>query len=412
MSVAFRFLHVSDLHLGEPIVGVREPNEALREQLLSAPYAAAETAFDVAVREQVDFVLLTGNALDLHQPSPKPLSFLQKQFRRLKTEGIEVYWCSGATDPLERWPRALELPESVTTFATPGIEVVKIQNDKGALCTLLAAGNAPSVGGEDQPTIRAIDFRAISDTGFVIGAVHGRIDLDTLDELPCHYWALGGRSQRKAVSKGNRLAVYAGTCQSRSSRHLGACGANLVSVDPNRSLHSKEVACDRLRFLRQTLDADSGKIERLKELFSERMLQLASDEEQLWTVVDWTVTTESSGPGGFPTESQQQALIGWMRKEFAGRNSGVWCNRIDVQVRADRIAKGVLEEDSILGDFLRSLPEWEQDTTRELDLSGFRRLSTELQGAGIAERLDAFDRAELLGRVRRAGIELLGGSGG
>ena len=54
MSVAFRFLHLSDLLLGEPISGVREPSDALREQLLAAPYAAAEAAFDAAVREQVD----------------------------------------------------------------------------------------------------------------------------------------------------------------------------------------------------------------------------------------------------------------------------------------------------------------------------------------------------------------------
>lgn len=410
MSVAFRFLHVSDLQLGEPISGVREPSDSLREQLLAAPYAAAEAAFDTAVREQVDFVLLTGNALDLHQPSPKPMSFLLRQFKRLMTEGIEVYWSSGVLDPLERWPRALELPENVTVFATAGIEVVKIQNSKGALCTLLASGYSGHSTAPGQPNIRPIDFRAISDTGFVIGATHGLIDLDTVDELPCHYWALGGQNERKAVSKGNRLAVYAGTCQSRSPRMTGACGANLVTVDPNRSLHSKEVACDRLRFSRQSLEADSGKLDRLKELFSERMLQLVGESENLWTVVDWTLGTDSNGPGGFPTESQQQALVGWMRKEFSGRNSGVWCNSIQLQVVPERIPKNVLEEDSILGDFLRSLPEWESDEDRKLDLSGYRRLSAELQGAGWHERLDEFDRAELLTRVRRLGIELLGGT--
>ena len=404
MSVAFRFLHISDLRLGEPIQGVRQPSDPLKQALLAAPYQAADAAFDTAVREQVDFVLLTGNVLDLHQPSPKPLSYLQRQFKRLMTEGIEVYWCSGSLDPLERWPRSLELPQSVTTFATPGVEVVKIQNDKGSLCSLLAAGYSAT-----QDSLRPVDFRAVSDTGFVLGATHGRIDLDSLDELPCHYWALGGQETRKAVAKGNRLAVYPGTCQSRSPQLTGACGANFVSVDPNRSLHSKEIACDQLRFARLNLDADGSRLDKLKDAFGERMLELAAEHEDRWVVVHWTLNCPENGPGQFPSAAQQQTLIQWMRKEFAGRSAGVWCNDLQVQIQSDRIGRPILEEDSVLCDFLRSLPEWEEDTERRLDLADYQRLTAELQAAGWDEKLAQYDRAELLGRVRRLGIELLGG---
>lgn len=406
MSVAFRFLHLSDLKLGEPISGVRQPTDSLKQSLLSAPYSAAETAFDTAVREQVDFVLLTGNVLDLQQPSPKPLSFLQKQFKRLLTEGIEVYWCSGALDPLERWPRSLELPQNVTVFATAGVEAAKIQNDKGSLCSLLASGHSPT-----HDTLRPVDFRAISDTGFVIGAAHGRIDLDAIDELPCHYWALGGQDLRKAVAKGNRLAVYSGTPQARSPQQTGACGANFVSVDPNRSIHSKEIACDQLRFTRMTIDADGSRLDKLKETLGERMLELAAESDDRWTVVSLTLNCESNGPGQFPTATQQQTLVQWLRKEFSGKSGGVWCNELQVKVHADRIGRAIMEEDSILGDFLRSLPEWEEDADRVLDMTEYQKLSAELQAAGWSEKLADYDRAELLARVRRLGIELLGGVG-
>lgn len=406
MSQAFRFLHVSDLRLGDPVLGVRDPSDALREAILRAPYAAAEAAFEVALREQVEFVLLTGDALDLRQPSPRPLSFLQRQFQRLTTAGIEVYWCSGEIDPLERWPRSLELPSGVTTFATPSVEVVRIQNNKQALCTLLAAGR-----NSHDASLRALDFRAVSDTGLVIGAVNGDVDLDSLEELPCHYWALGGRHHRKMVAKENRLAVYAGTPQPRDPSHPGPGGVNLVSIDPARAMHSKEISCERLRFVHESLEIESGKLEGLRDRIGERMLELATEADDAWWVVDWKLITDTSAPGGFTSPSQRQTLIAWMRKEFSGRNGGIWCNSLDIETPADRIPKSILEEDSILGDFLRSIPSWEEDETRLLDLVGDLVLPTELQTSGWHERLQQYDRTQLLSVVRRLGLEMLGGEG-
>ena len=141
------------------------------------------------------------------------------------------------------------------------------------------------------------------------------------------------------------------------------------------------------------------------------MLELSTEADEAWWVVDWKLITDTSAPGGFPSPSQRQALIAWMRKEFSGRNGGIWCNSLDIETPADRIPKAILEEDSILGDFLRSIPSWEEDETRLLDLVEDLVLPTELQTSGWHERLQQYDRTQLLSVVRRLGLEMLGGEG-
>ena len=143
MSKPFRFLHLSDLYLGEPVTGIQDPTGDLREAMLAAPFVAMEKAFSIAIRERVEFILLTGNILDLHQPSPKSISFLHRQFERLLSSGIEVYWCSGPLDPAHLWPTALDLPENVALFGSSTVEITEIQNEHGAICTLLTCGPQP-----------------------------------------------------------------------------------------------------------------------------------------------------------------------------------------------------------------------------------------------------------------------------
>ena len=64
MTPAFRFLHASDLHLDRPPRGLAEVPDHLRSVLAEAPYRAAERVFDAAVKERVDFVVLSGDVID------------------------------------------------------------------------------------------------------------------------------------------------------------------------------------------------------------------------------------------------------------------------------------------------------------------------------------------------------------
>ena len=70
----------------------------------------------------------------------------------------------------------------------------------------------------------------------------------------------------------------------------------------------------------------------------------------------------------------------------------------------------MLEEDSILGDFLRSLPDWEANPDRVIDLLSKLDLPPEWSSQAVTEPLKKFDRKDLLCRVKKIGLELLSGT--
>src|SRR5262249_12417051 len=109
----FRFLHASDFHLDQPLQGLAEVPDHLAELLADAPYQAATRVFDLALAENVDFVLLIGGLVDPHRAGPRGLRFLSEQFARLAEREITVYWATSASDGRERWPVNLHLPANV-----------------------------------------------------------------------------------------------------------------------------------------------------------------------------------------------------------------------------------------------------------------------------------------------------------
>src|SRR5260221_899925 len=103
-SKPFRFLQASDFHLEQPPHGLPEIPDHLIEPLAEAPYCAAARVFDLALAEEVDFVLLAGNLVHPHRTGPHGLTFLHEQFTRLAQRAVAVYWAAGEIDCREQWP--------------------------------------------------------------------------------------------------------------------------------------------------------------------------------------------------------------------------------------------------------------------------------------------------------------------
>src|SRR5688500_16143497 len=100
----FRFLHAAGFHLEQPLYGVGELPDHLRELFLEAPYLAAERVFESAVAQAVDFVVLVGDLLDPDLTGPRGPIFLLEQFARLHERGIAVYWAGRLADEADVWP--------------------------------------------------------------------------------------------------------------------------------------------------------------------------------------------------------------------------------------------------------------------------------------------------------------------
>src|SRR5688572_5668164 len=152
MSGLVRFLHASDFHLEAPPHGIVELPAALRDVLLEAPYQAAQRVFDAAVSEHVDFVILSGDVLDVHLAGPRGTAFLVEQFERLEGQGIAAYWAAGKADEQAHWPAAVKLPSSVQVFPSFKNEEVSHFRGDRALANLIGRSFAGTM------TIQSADF--------------------------------------------------------------------------------------------------------------------------------------------------------------------------------------------------------------------------------------------------------------
>ncbi len=91
-----RLLHLADVHLDAPLRGFGREAEARRRDVLDAFRRLPE----VAVREAVDAVLVSGDLFDRPRPSDATLRAVQETVRRLADQGIDVFAVPGNHDPV------------------------------------------------------------------------------------------------------------------------------------------------------------------------------------------------------------------------------------------------------------------------------------------------------------------------
>ncbi|MBI6058047.1 metallophosphoesterase, partial [Clostridium perfringens] len=79
------------------------------EDVQKSAYESFKKIVDVALKEDVDFMLIVGDLFDSENRTLRAEIFLKEQFKRLEKEQIFVYICHGNHDPLttritDNWP--------------------------------------------------------------------------------------------------------------------------------------------------------------------------------------------------------------------------------------------------------------------------------------------------------------------
>jgi DNA repair exonuclease SbcCD nuclease subunit len=402
-----RFLHASDLRLHEPLAGLSEFPPNWQSVLASAAYDAATRIFDAAIAERVEFVLLAGNVVDLDVGGPRALAFLLSQFERLGQRGIQVLWCAGPQDHLDRWPTAIELPSHVRLFASTLVDSVAIRRQQKTLATVYGAAFDPQRSSWK-------DFQAGSGVGLPIGltslaAERGPLEMARLASPGIRYWALGGQVARDVSTQGGMSVVFPGAPQGRSGSAVGAHGAVLVSLEVDGQLRTQAVDCDGVRWLSLRLEvAESIHIDALKDLLADRALQVTSKFPDLHLLVDWQIATTGDYSAEFRREENLGKLLKWLRHEFGG-SPGLWSVRLTCSA-PQNLPKGWQDEDTLLGDYLREVARYRQDGKLPFHLAHDAGGQEELAGVARLTRMDAATREAVLDAALLGGIERLGGN--
>lgn len=235
MSV--RFLHLADLHLGSQLETRHRQSREIAGVLDAAVYTAVERLFDVAVEEEVDFVIVAGDLYDQEARSVKANSFLEAQLERLADREIPAYVAYGNHDPVGSATTYVDLPDNVREFDHEEPEEFLYPDSDAPEARIWGQSYRDRhesrsmyrrfTPGDDRIPNVGVLHTALNPDGRRYVPV-GRRTLEEKDDI--HYWALGHVHEPRLFTGAQPIA-YPGIPQGRQITEPGLGGGYLVELD-------------------------------------------------------------------------------------------------------------------------------------------------------------------------------------
>ncbi len=272
----FKFLHAADIHLDSPLKGLEQYEGAPVEEIRNAARRAMENLVELAIDEQVEFVLIAGDLYDGDWKGFNTGLFFVKQAVRLREAGIPLYLISGNHDAASKITRELHLPENVTFFSSKKPETALLPKLEVALHGQSYAKPAIEKDlSQDYPDAKPgylnIGLLHTCATGREGHASYAPCTLEGLRVKGYDYWALGHIHKREMLSD-EPLIAFSGNIQGRHVRETGPKGCLLVTVADDRTMQADFRALDVLRWevarvdLSDAMGADDAMILAAKEI--------------------------------------------------------------------------------------------------------------------------------------------------
>lgn len=241
----FRFLHAADLHLDSPFVGLSGLPDPIKGLIRESTFAALNEMIALAIREEVDFVLLGGDLYDAKDRSLRAqLRFLQAM-EQLHEAQIPVFIVHGNHDPTDGKQAKLTWPRNVHVFSSEQAEMVVVSNRKGEAIARVHGMSYHTSAMKHSliPYFEQLNASYDRSSGlYEIGLLHCNVDGDPEHDnyAPCRtselvqtgydYWALGHVHEHRIVHR-EPWIVYPGNTQGRHMRERGERGCCIVEVD-------------------------------------------------------------------------------------------------------------------------------------------------------------------------------------
>ena len=111
-----KFVHAADIHLDSPLRGLERYPDAPVEEARNATRQAFENLVELAIGEDVAFVLLAGDLYDGDWRDYNTGLFFVGQMNRLRRAGIQVHLVSGNHDAASQITKHLRLPDNVVHY--------------------------------------------------------------------------------------------------------------------------------------------------------------------------------------------------------------------------------------------------------------------------------------------------------
>ncbi len=409
-SEPLRFLHTSDHHLEQPLQGMAAVPDHLRDLCLDAAFQASERVFDAAMEEQVDFVLMVGDLIQGRGGGARGWDFLLRQFHRLNDAGIRFFWTCGGTDEPRGWPLSVSLPPNVVIFADPHVETHTFMKDGQPRAVIQGRAASPT----HQFSTREFDADA---TLCTIAAVYGRPHEARFEASDVDYWALGGLHDPQGNEDVPHM-YYCGSPQGRRPHESGPHGCCVVEIDERGQFQRRSVTCDVVRWNQVNLELpDEIDQAGLMAMMRDRSQQALEEAAGRQVILTWNVSDadESSDTRSDVLVARlregelSEEILSSLRHEFGSTLPSVWHESIEVDPPTT-LPTGWYEEDTILGDLLRSVQHFQNDASLMLPVDTLPADAT-IDRQALAQLKVGLrdDRERILRRVAALGVDLLRG---
>lgn len=272
----FRFIHAADIHLDSPLVGLRGFDSAPVDRLRSAPRRALENLVELAISNQVDFLLIAGDVFDGNWKDFATGQFFVKQMAKLRDCKIPVYLIAGNHDAENRMTRSLPYPDNVHMFesgraTTQRIESLEVAIHGQSFATQAVTEDLSMRYPSHLPGWFNIGVLHTSCTGREGHENYAPCTIEGLRTRGYDYWALGHIHKREVLCE-DPWVVFPGNIQGRHAKETGPKGCYLITVSDDLKIAAQFEPLDVLRWETVSIDVQSARsLDDLPSLFSARL---------------------------------------------------------------------------------------------------------------------------------------------
>jgi exonuclease SbcD len=376
-----KFIHAADVHLDSPLRGLERYEGAPVDEIRGATRRAFENLIQLAIDEEVAFVLLAGDLYDGDWKDYNTGLFFTRQMVRLQDAGVRVFLVAGNHDAASQITKTLRPPQNVRVFATRAPETVLL-DDLGV--AIHGQGFATRAVTEDL-TRR---YPLADPDLFNIGLLH--TSLDGLRSRAYQYWALGHVHQREVVAE-EPWVVFPGNTQGRHARETGPKGCSLVTVEAGRVESVQHRALDVVRWALCSVDvADAQTLDDVYDRVGHALADALGEAEG--RLVAARLRLEGTCPVDGRLRAAREQVTNQCRALAGIVGSGdLWIEKVVLDTRRAESEEAAIARDDAFGGLLRSVRDLELDPDRLSRLAEeFADLSAKLP-VDLRSGSDAFD---------------------
>lgn len=284
-----RFIHCADLHFDRSFEGLHLVSET--KSLAESNGQVLENIVNLALEEEVDFMLFAGDTFHQNRPTLKTQHQFFQQMQRLNQQDIPVYLIFGNHDYYEAERYWFEFPENVHLFVDETVTTLLGQT---------TSGESYAISGFSylHPWIQAAKVSEFPtrQAKYHIGMYHGDnngsqyapFQISEMKQKNYDYWALGHVHVPTVLSQ-QPPVIYPGTPQGHTQKEQQVAGVQLITLNEmETTFETREVAAIQwtetkisLKSIRKQQAALDSIIENLENQAKQLIKVILVDTEEL-----------------------------------------------------------------------------------------------------------------------------------